>query len=298
MNVIDRIYTAHPEYGSRRISVILGRDHDRTVNRKRVIRLMRIMGISGKMPGPNTSRPSPENKVFPYLLRNVEIDRCDQVWSTDITYIRIGGGFAYLTAVIDWHSRYVLSWELSNSMDSSFCVEATERALKKGTPEIFNTDQGSQYTSGKFQSLFKDTDIKVSMDGRGRALDNVFVERLWRTVKYENVYLNGYETLPDLYRGLIRFFHDYNNCRPHQSLNNRTPAEVYRGESRRREPCGVSDGSKGNPGQKGNSPHAPSPAPRGGELPPHYSQRGIQHYSKIDREKKGKTDERKKQATT
>jgi putative transposase len=179
------------------------------------------------MPGPNTSKPAPENKVYPYLLRGVEITRPNQVWSTDITYIRVGRGFVYLTAVIDWYSRYVLSWELSNTLDSSFCIEATRRALQLGTPEIFNTDQGSQYTSRDFQAVFEGTGVAISMDGRGRALDNVFVERLWRSVKYEDIYLRDYQSMPDLYRGLIRYFHHYNHTRPHQSLDHKTPAEIH-----------------------------------------------------------------------
>jgi putative transposase len=227
MNRIDEIYTEHPEYGSRRIAVMLNRQHGLDVNRKRAQRLMRVMNIAGCMPGPNTSKPAPENKVYPYLLRGVEINRPNQVWSTDITYIRVGRGFAYLTAVIDWYSRYVLSWELSNTLDSSFCVEATRRALQQGTPEIFNTDQGSQYTSRDFQSVFDGTGVAISMDGRGRALDNVFVERLWRSVKYEDIYLRDYRSMPDLYRGLIRYFHHYNHTRPHQSMDYKTPAEIH-----------------------------------------------------------------------
>lgn len=227
MGHIDRIYTDHPEYGSRRITWALDRHHGIRVNRKHVQRLMRTMDISGCLPGPNTSKPAPENKVFPYLLRGVDINRCDQVWSTDITFVPLGKSFVYLTAVIDWHSRYVLSWELSNSMDASFCVEVLNQALTKGKPEIFNTDQGSQYTSDEFQKQFRGTGIKISMDGKGRALDNVFVERLWRSVKYEDIYLRGYQTMPELYRGLIRYFHHYNHERPHFGLNGKTPAEVY-----------------------------------------------------------------------
>ena len=227
MNRIDEIYTEHPEYGSRRVTVTLNQQHRLGVNRKRVQRLMRIMDIAGCMPGPNTSKPAPENKVYPYLLRGLEITRPNQVWSTDITYIRVGTGFVYMTAVIDWYSRYVLSWELSNTVDPSFCIEAVRQALRQGDPEIFNTDQGSQYTSKAFQAVFKDTEAAISMDGRGRALDNVFVERLWRSVKYEDIYLRDYQSMPDLYRGLIRYFHHYNHTRPHQSLEYKTPAEVH-----------------------------------------------------------------------
>lgn len=227
MNNIDEIYTKHPEYGSRRITVTLNQQDGLAINRKRVQRLMRIMDIAGCMPGPNTSKPAPENKIYPYLLRGVEITRPNQVWSTDITYIRVGKGFVYLTAVIDWYSRYILSWELSNTLDPLFCIDATRRALQQGEPEIFNTDQGSQYTSKDFQAVFEDTDVAISMDGRGRALDNVFVERLWRSVKYEDIYLRDYQSMPDLYRGLIRYFHHYNHTRPHQSLENKTPAEIH-----------------------------------------------------------------------
>jgi len=240
MGRIDRIYTEHPEYGSRRIAWSLERKHSIRVNRKRVQRLMRTMGVAGCMPGPNTSRPAPENKVFPYLLRGVEVARRDQVWSTDITFIKLGKSFVYLTAVIDWYSRYVLSWELSNSMDASFCVEALKQAMRKGSPEVFNTDQGSQYTSAEFQKQFAGTGIRVSMDGKGRALDNVFVERLWRTVKYEDIYLRGYQTMPELYRGLVRFFHHYNHERPHFAFNGKTPAEIY-------QPCGRSAPTKVDP---------------------------------------------------
>ena len=228
MNNIDEIYTKHPEYGSRRITVTLNQQDGLAVNRKRVRRLMRIMDIAGCMPGPNTSKPAPENKIYPYLLRGVDITRPNQVWSTDITYIRVGGGFVYLTAVIDWYSRYVLSWELSNTLDHAFCIDATHGALKQGKPEIFNTDQGSQYTSKDFQAVFKETDVAISMDGRGRALDNVFVERLWRSVKYEDIYLRDYQSMPELYRGLIRYFHHYNHTRPHQSLDYKTPAEIHK----------------------------------------------------------------------
>ena len=227
MNKIDEIYTEHPEYGSRRITVTLNQQDGLAVNRKRIQRLMRIMDIAGCMPGPNTSKPAPENKVYPYLLRGVEITRPNQVWSTDITYIRVGNGFVYLTAVMDWYSRYVLAWELSNTLDPSFCIEATSRALQQGAPEIFNTDQGSQYTSRDFQAVFENTDVAISIDGRGRALDNVFVERLWRSVKYEDIYLRDYQSMPDLYRGLIRYFHHYNHTRPHQSLGYKTPAEIH-----------------------------------------------------------------------
>lgn len=227
MNRIDRIYTEWPWYGSRRIAAVLRRDGVQ-INRKRTQRLMRSMGIEGAVPCRSTSTRNPKHPVFPYLLRNVQIERPNQVWSTDITYLPLNRGFMYLTAVIDWYSRYVLSWSLSNTLDSSFCVEALREALQHGTPEIFNTDQGVQFTSQSFTSTLKDAGVRISMDGRGRWLDNVFVERLWRTVKHEDVYFRGYETAPDLYRGLIKFFHLYNEKRPHQALEYKTPGEVYR----------------------------------------------------------------------
>jgi len=227
MNRIDRIYTDCPWYGSRRIAAMLRREGVR-INRKRAQRLMRTMGVQGAMPRRSTSKRNMKHPVFPYLLRNVKIKHPNQVWSTDITYVPLNKGFMYLTAVIDWYSRYVLSWALSNTLDSSFCVEALEEALLQGTPEIFNSDQGVQFTSQPFTSTLKNAGVRISMDGRGRWLDNVFVERLWRTVKHEDVYFRGYETAPDLYRGLIRFFHSYNEERPHQSLEYKTPGEVYR----------------------------------------------------------------------
>jgi len=238
MQLLDQKYTKHPSLGSRRLRALLRRD-GRRVNRKRVQRLMRLMGIAGVAPKPNLSRPAPGHKVFPYLLRNVPIERVDQVWSSDITYIPLPDGFMYLVAVIDWRSRYVLSWELSNSLDRSFCVEALRNALRRGTPEIFNTDQGSQYTAEEFTGILKERGIRISMDGRGRALDNVFIERFWRSLKYENVYIRGYETVAELYRGLVRYFHWYNEERPHQALENRTPGEVYR-ESRSKKPGAAS----------------------------------------------------------
>jgi putative transposase len=227
MRLIDEIYTRCPFYGSRRITAQLNRDHDDPWNRKRIQRLMGIMGIRGVAPGPDTSKPHPEHKIYPYLLRGVSINRINQVWSTDITYIPMAKGFMYLTAVIDWYSRYVLSWTLSNTLDTSFCIEALEQALAVNTPEIFNTDQGAQYTSLAFTQLLLDKGIKISMDGRGRALDNIFVERLWRTVKYENIYMNDYLSVPELRFGLTQYFEFYNQQRLHQSLDYQTPAEVY-----------------------------------------------------------------------
>jgi len=189
---------------------------------------MRTMGLVGMAPGPMTSRPHPEHKIYPYLLRGVSIERPNQVWSTDVTYIRLPRGFVYLVAVIDWYSRKVLSWRLSNTMDATFCVDALEEALRLyGKPEIFNSDQGSQFTSKVFTDVLKEAGIQISMDGRGRAFDNIFVERLWRTVKYEDVYLRGYASLGELTVGLSDYFQFYNAERPHQALDDGTPDEVY-----------------------------------------------------------------------
>jgi putative transposase len=227
MEKIDREYTAHPFLGSRRMTTWL-RSAGQKVNRKRVQRLMRLMGLEAVYPKPHLSRPGAGHKVYPYLLRNVAIERADQVWSTDITYIPLSAGFMYLTAVMDWHSRYVLSWQLSNTLDVAFCLEALNEALRQGRPEVFNTDQGAQFTATAYTSRLESAGAKVSMDGKGRCLDNVFVERLWRTVKYEEVYLWRHETVPALQAGLTRYFGYYNRERRHQSLANRTPAEVYR----------------------------------------------------------------------
>ena len=225
--LIDEEYTRRPFYGSRRMVVCLGR-LGHIVNRKRVQRLMRTMGLAGMAPGPNTSSKHSQHKVYPYLLRGVDVERPNQVWSTDVTYIRLARGFVYLVVVIDWYSRRVLSWRISNSMDASFCVDCLEDALRMhGKPEVFNSDQGSQFTSNAFTGVLKREGIAISMDGRGRALDNIFVERLWRSVKYEDVYLQGYGTMGELTLGLARYFAFYNGERPHQSLGNRTPHEVY-----------------------------------------------------------------------
>jgi putative transposase len=228
LGLIDAEYTRHPFYGSRKIKIYLcGLGYK--INRKRVQRLMGILGLAGMAPGPNTSRRHPQHKVYPYLLRGVNVIRPNQVWSTDITYIRLARGFVYLVAVIDWYSRKVLSWRLSNTLDRLFCVDCLEQALQTyGTPEIFNTDQGSQFTSEAFTGVLKTHSIGISMDGRGRALDNIFVERLWRNVKHEDVYLNGYATMSGLLIGLTKYFLFYNTERPHQSLGYDTPDEVYR----------------------------------------------------------------------
>jgi putative transposase len=227
LKLIDEEYTRHPFYGSRRMVVILRRlGHE--VGRKRIQRLMRTLGLAGMAPGPGTSKPHPEHRTYPYLLRGVRITRPNQVWSSDITYIRLERGFGYLVAVIDWYSRKVLSWRVSNTMDTGFCVDCLEEALSSGAkPEIFNTDQGSQFTSEDFTGLLKGYEVKISMDGRGRALDNIFVERLWRSVKYEDVYLKGYGTLPELEDGMGKYFPFFNGERPHQALGNLTPDKVY-----------------------------------------------------------------------
>ena len=226
--LIDEEYTRHPFYGSRRMVIFLGRT-GHTVNRKRVQRLMRLMGLAGMAPGPNTSRRHPTHKVYPYLLRGVAVVRPNHVWSTDITYIRLPRGFAYLVAVIDWYSRKVLSWRISNSMEAIFCVDCLEDALRThGKPEIFNSDQGSQFTSEGFTDVLTREGVLISMDGRGRVFDNIFVERLWRNVKHEDVYLRGYATMGELMVGLTEYFAFYNGERPHQSLGDQTPQMVYR----------------------------------------------------------------------
>jgi putative transposase len=226
MAAIDREYTAHPFLGSRRMAKFL-ESQGQEVNRKRVQRLMRLMGLEAVYPKPRLSAGGTGHKVYPYLLRNVAIDRVDQVWSTDITYVPMPAGFMYLTAVIDWYSRYVIAWRLSNTLDVDFCLEALDEALSCGCPEVFNTDQGVQFTSAAYTARLEAAGAKVSMDGKGRCLDNVFVERLWRTVKYEEIYLYRHETVPELHAGLSRYFPYYNRERQHQSLSYRTPAEVY-----------------------------------------------------------------------
>jgi putative transposase len=226
--LIDEEFTRHPFYGSRRMVVIL-KQQGCLVNRKHVQRLMRILGLAGMAPGPGTPVQHLGHKVYSYLLRGVAIVRPNHVWSTDITYIRLAGGFAYLVAIIDWYSRRMLTWRISNSMDASFWVDCLEEALvDHGKPAIFNTDQGSQFTSVAFTGVLKSEGVDISMDGRGRALDNIFVERLWRNVKYEAVYLNGNDTMGELHAGLTRYFAFYNGERPHQGLNYQTPDVVYK----------------------------------------------------------------------
>src|SRR5581483_4147342 len=230
MRLLDEEYTRHPFYGSRKLTRWLWQQGEE-VNRKRVQRLLRVMGLEAIYPKPRLSQGGKGHRVFPYLLRGATIARPDQVWSTDITYVPLTSGFMYLAAVIDWFSRYVIAWRLSNTLDGSFCLERLEESLRSGKPEVFNTDQGVQFTAAAFTGSLERAGVAVSMDGRGRALDNVFVERLWRSVKYEDIYIRGYETVPELHRGLGQYFGFYNNERLHQSLGYKTPAAVYRGES-------------------------------------------------------------------
>ncbi len=226
MRQLDEEYTRHPFYGSRKLTQWL-RSQGEPVNRKRVQRLLRVMGLEAIYPKPRLSQGGPGHRVYPYLLRGVTVARPNQVWSTDITYVPLATGFMYLAAIIDWYSRYVLAWRLSNTLDSSFCLEMLDDALGQGRPEIFNTDQGVQFTAAAFTGRLEAAGVQVSMDGRGRCLDNVFVERLWRTVKYEDIYLYRYESVLELQRGLQRYFPFYNGERLHQSLGYRTPAAVY-----------------------------------------------------------------------
>ena len=228
LRLLDEQYTRTPFYGVRRMTWVL-RQAGYAVNPKRVRRLLRTLGLAALAPQPGTSRAAPAHRVYPYLLRGVAIERVNQVWSTDITYIRLRSGFVYLAAVLDWHSRYVLSWALSNSLEVGFCLDVLEAALRRGRPEIFNTDQGAQFTSPAFTGRLMGVGVRISMDGRGRALDNVFVERLWRSVKYEEVYLQDYEGAADARQGLGRYFGFYNEERPHQGLGYRTPRAVYGG---------------------------------------------------------------------
>jgi putative transposase len=227
MRLLDAQYTATPFYGSRRMTAWL-RSQGYAVNRKRVTRLMRQMGIAAIYTKPHLSQPLAGHKIDPYLLRGVKIERVNHVWSADSTYIRLHQGFLYLVAVIDWWSRYVLSWAVSITLDTAFCLEALDTALRRGRPEIFNTDQGAQFTSCAFTARLRQGEIQISMDGRGRALDNVFVERLWRSVKYEEVYLREYNTVREARQGLQHYFGFYNDERLHQALGYRTPAAVYR----------------------------------------------------------------------
>jgi putative transposase len=218
---LDELYLECPFFGSRRMAVTL------EVNRKRIQRLMRIVGIEALYPKPNLSRPAPGHEVYPYLLRGVSIERPNQVWSTDITYIPMRAGFLYLVAIMDWFSRFVLSWELSNTMETGFCPAALEAAFCFGQPEIWNSDQGSQFTSADFLAPLKQRGVSISMDGRGRALDNVFIERLWRSLKYELIYPGDFADGADLFPALDRYFDFYNYRRPHQALSYRTPGALF-----------------------------------------------------------------------
>lgn len=228
MAIIDEIYMKWPFYGSRKVKVELLKLGYK-INRKKVQRLMQIMCLIVIYPKPNLSKSNKDHVKYPYLLKDLVIDKVNMVWSTDITYIPMKDGFLYLTAVIDWHSRYVIAWKLSKNLESQFCIEVLQEALKRGKPEIFNTDQGSQYTSEKFLNVLKNNDIRISMDGKGRCLDNIFVERLWRSVKYEEVYLKSYENFKHAYENLEEYFVFYNDQRVHQSLGYRVPKSVHFG---------------------------------------------------------------------
>jgi putative transposase len=224
MRRIDELHLKFPFYGSRKLARLL------RVNRKRMQRLMQLMGLESLAPKPETSRPAPEHPVYPYLLRNLEISRVNQVWAADVTYIPLAQGFAYLVAIMDWYSRRVLAWRLSNTLDASFCVEALKEALERfPPPEIFNTDQGAQFTSEAFTSVLLERGVRISMDGKGRFLDNVFIERLWRSLKYEEVYLHAYESVASARAGIERYFGFYNDERGHQALGYQTPAVFYDG---------------------------------------------------------------------
>jgi len=228
MRLIDEQHLEHPHMGRKSMTQWLKlQGYD--VNIKRVRRLMNLMDLAAIYPRPMTTLRNQEHSVYPYLLRGVSIDRVDQVWSTDITYVPLEQGFMYLTAVLDWHSRHILSWRLSNTLENSFCIEALEEAFESSgrQPEIFNTDQGVQFTSHGFIAVLKSREIKVSMDGKGRAIDNVFIERFWRSLKYEDIYLKAYETSTDLYQGLARYIDFYSTQRPHQSLGGKTPKSIY-----------------------------------------------------------------------
>lgn len=229
MDLIDAIYTDCPFYGSRRIKAELNLTHHIPIGRDHVRTLMETMGIQAIYPKKNLSWPNKNHQVYPYLLRNLKIAKPNQVWSTDITYVKLEEGFAYLIAIIDWFSRYVINWKLSNNLDIDFCLECLNESLNqnKNRPEIFNSDQGSHFTSPQFTKILAGNDIQISMDGRGRCLDNIFVERLWRTVKQENIYLNSYQNVWETKTGLNEYFLFYNERRRHQSLNNLTPQEVY-----------------------------------------------------------------------
>lgn len=226
---LDELYTRFPFYGSRRLRLALNDYYGIAIGRDHVRRLMRLMELETIFPKKNTSKPHPGHKIYPYLLRNLAITKPNHVWGTDLTYIPLENGFCYLVAIIDWFSRYVLAWELSPTMETTFCARALRSALTRATPDIFNSDQGAQFTAEEFVSVLEATSAKISMDGRGRCLDNIFTERLWRTVKYEDIYLNQYRTIEETYDGLTKYFPFYNRERRHQSLGYKTPATIYLG---------------------------------------------------------------------
>jgi putative transposase len=232
MALMDRQYLKTPFYGSRKMTAWL-RSQGYQVNRKRVRRLMRVMGLQAIYRRPNTSKPAPDHQVYPYLLKGLEINRVNQVWTADITYIPMAWGFLYLVAIMDWHSRYVLAWRLSNTLEVDFCMETLAEALSKGRPEVFNTDQGSQFTSEAFTGILLEQGIQISMDGKGRYTDNIFVERLWRSIKYEEVYLKAYGNGTEARAGIGAYLDFYNQERPHQALGYRTPGEVFEGQQRK-----------------------------------------------------------------
>jgi putative transposase len=228
MRLLDEQYTRAPFYGSRRMTAWLA-TQGYEVNRKRVTRLMEVMGLEAVYPKPKLSQPGEGHRIYPYLLRGTTVERINQVWSADITYIRMAQGFLYLVAVMDWFSRFVLSWSLSVTMEAEFCIEALQRALRRGRPDIFNSDQGAQFTGQRFTGELAERQIAISMDGRGRCLDNIFVERLWRSLKYEEVYLKDYASVAEARAGIAGYFQFYNQERLHQSLGYRTPAALYLG---------------------------------------------------------------------
>ncbi len=232
MRRMDELHLKHPFFGARMLAKTL-KQEGQQVNRKRIQRLMRLMGLESVAPKPNTSKAAPEHPVYPYLLRHLKVCRANQVWAADITYIPMARGFAYLVAVIDWYTRRVLAWRLSNTMEATFCVEALHEALERfGQPEIFNTDQGAQFTAEEFTTVLRDRSIKISMDGKGRFIDNIFVERLWRSLKYEEVYLNPYDSVSEAREGIGQYLNFFNNERPHSALGYQTPASFYDGLKR------------------------------------------------------------------
>lgn len=227
LSALDKEYTDHPEYGILKSKFVLKRDHGIEVGKDRLRTLRRMLGLETIYPAPRTSIPCVEHKIYPYLLRNYTVTKPNEVWGTDITYIRVEGGFCYLSAILDWYSRAVLAWRVSPTMETAFCIETLQEALATGTPHIHNSDQGVQYTDLEYTGILKTNGVLISMDGRGRCMDNIFTERLWRTVKYENIYPHGYRDIADVRAGLDAYFRHYNTSRPHQSLGYKTPHEVH-----------------------------------------------------------------------